>query len=102
MHCISIQYGQPAESEAFDDYYFGTHVPLASTLPNLRKVSWSKPRGLGTDAPYLVVELWFDDGDALKTALKSPEMAATAADAAAFDVASATMFSGEVVEVDVC
>ena len=48
---------------------------------------------------HLVAELWFDDADGLKAALRSPEMAATAADARTFDVASMTMFTGEVVEV---
>lgn len=36
--------------------------------------------------------------EALKAALKSPEMAETAADAQTFDVESTVMFSGEVVE----
>ena len=51
------------------------------------------PAACGSDAPYFVAELWFDDADALKAALKSPEMAATAADAQTFDVAAMTMFS---------
>lgn len=75
-------------------------MPLASTLPGLRRFTRSHPRGLGSEAPYFIAELWFDDGDALKVALKSPEMAETAADAQTFDVASMTMFSGEVTEVE--
>jgi uncharacterized protein (TIGR02118 family) len=100
MHRITIQYGAPADPEAFDQHYTDVHVPLASTLPGLRRFSRSHPRGLGGDAPYLVAELWFDDADALKAALKSPEMAETAADAQTFDVASTTMFTGEVAETD--
>lgn len=98
MHRITIQYGAPADPAAFDTYYTETHIPLASTLPGLRRFSLSHPRGLGGDAPYLVAELWFDDADALKAALKSPEMAETAADAQTFDVASTAMFTGEVTE----
>lgn len=97
MHRITIEYGRPADADAFDAYYEETHVPLAERIPGLRQVALSHPRGLGGDAPYLVAELWFDDADALKAALKSPEMAETAADAASFDVASTTMFTGEVV-----
>jgi uncharacterized protein (TIGR02118 family) len=100
MHRLTIQYGTPGDAEAFDAYYAETHVPLASTLPGLRRFSRSHPRGLGGEGPYFVAELWFDDGEALKAAMKSPEMAATAADAQTFDVASMTMFTGEVTETD--
>ena len=73
-------------------------------LPGLRRFTVSHPRALGGgDVPYLVAELWFDDADALKAALKSPEMADTAADAQAmaekFEVAGTTMFTGLVTDV---
>ena len=100
MHRITIQYGAPADPEAFEKHYAEVHIPLASKLPNLRRFSRSHPRGLGTQAPYFVAELWFDDADALKAALKSPEMAETAADAQTFDVASMTTFTGEVTETE--
>ena len=98
MHRITIQYGAPADPETFEQHYTEVHVPLASTLPGLRRFIRSHPRGMGGDAPYFVAELWFDDADALKAALKSPEMAETAADAQTFDVASMTTFTGEVTE----
>lgn len=100
MHRITIEYGTPTEAEQFERHYADVHVPLASALPGLRRFTTSHPRGLGTEAPYFVAELWFDDADALKAALKSPEMATTAADAQTFDVASTVMYSGEVVESD--
>ena len=98
MHRITIQYGAPADPDAFEQHYTEVHIPLASRLPNLRRFSRSHPRGLGADAPYFVAELWFDDADALKAALKSSAMAETAADAQTFDVASMTTFTGEVTE----
>ena len=77
------------------------HVPLASKLPGLRRFLGQPPAGARPrSAPYLVAELWFDDADALKAALKSPEMAETAADAQTFEVASMTMFTGEVTETE--
>lgn len=100
MHRITIEYGTPANADSFEQYYRDTHVPMAARLPGLRRFTVSHPRGLGTAAPYMMAELWFDDAEALKTALKSPEMAATAADAQTFDVASTTMFSGEVHETN--
>jgi len=98
MHRITIEYGAPADTDTFEQHYREVHVPLAARLPGLRRFTVSHPRGLGTPAPYMVAELWFDDADALKAGLTSPEMGETAADAQTFDVASMTMFSGEVVE----
>ena len=100
MHRITIQYGAPADPDAFEQHYTEVHIPLASKLPGLRRFSRSHPRGMGGDAPYFVAELWFDDADALKAALKSSAMAETAADAQTFDVASMTTFSGEVTETE--
>lgn len=95
MHRLTVQYQSPADPEAFDGKYFGEHVPLCQTLPGLRATSFSKPRALGGVAPYLVAELDFDDAAALKTALRSPEMAAVAADADTLP-AERVMFTGEV------
>lgn len=103
MHRMTIQYAAPADAAGFDTHYRDVHVPLASKLPGLRRFTLSRPRALGPgDAPYLVAELWFDDADAMKAALKSPEMGETGADAEhmreAFGVPGMTMFTGEVEE----
>jgi uncharacterized protein (TIGR02118 family) len=96
MHRLTIQYAEPADPESFDKHYFEQHVPLCRPLPGLRAASFSKPRALGGGiAPYLVAELDFDDADALKAALRSPEMAAVAADAETLP-AERTMFTGKV------
>jgi uncharacterized protein (TIGR02118 family) len=99
MHRITIQYGEPADADAFDQHYHEVHVPLASQVPGLRRYIVSRPRGLGGPAPHLVAELWFDDADALKAALRSPEMAAAGKDAQGLEVASVTMFTGAVEDV---
>lgn len=98
MHRITVQYGTPADAEAFDRRYEDEHVPLVHLLPGLRRFLLSRPRGLGGPAPYLVAELWFDTAEDLKAALTSPEMAAAAAHAQDLDVEATTMFSGEVVD----
>jgi uncharacterized protein (TIGR02118 family) len=97
MHRLTIWYDVPADPEAFDKQYFEQHVPLCKPLPGLRNASFSKPRALGRGTvPYLVAELDFNDADALKAALRSPEMAAVGADAETL-AASRTMFAGEVI-----
>jgi len=37
MAKLIAMYGAPKDREAFDAYYFGTHVPIAKRLPGLRK-----------------------------------------------------------------
>lgn len=96
MHRLTIQYAVPADPESFDQQYFERHVPLCKPLPGLRGASFSKPRALGDGTvPYLVAELDFDDAESMKAALRSPEMAAVAADAATLE-ADRVMFTGEV------
>ena len=98
MHRVTIQYAVPADPPAFDERYFGRHVPLVATVPGLRSFSWSKPRPLGGEVSvYLVAQLDFVDADTMSAALSSPEMQAAGKDAARLGVPM-TMFSGEVVE----
>jgi len=98
MHRLMIEYTAPTDAEAFEAHYRDVHVPLVGALPGLRRFLTSHPQGLGGDAPYLVAELWFDDAETFAAAMKSPEMAATAADAdalcAATGVASRLMSTG--------
>lgn len=100
MHRITILYGQPEDAEAFEEHYREVHVPLASRLPGLRRFTQSHPRALGGEAPYFVAELWFDDNAAMKAAMKSPEMDATATDAQTLG-APMRMFTGLVEETAV-
>lgn len=98
MHRVTISYGEPSNPEQFEDYYRKQHLPLVEGLPGLRRFTTTHPRGLGDAAPYLVAELWFDDAAAMDTALRSPQMAAATDDARSFDVASMTVWTGEVSE----
>ena len=98
MHRITVQYAAPADTAAFDRRYEQEHVPLVRKLPGLARLTLSHPRGLGSDGPYLVAEMWFDDAASLRAAMTSPEMAETSAHAEGFDVAAMTIFTGEVVD----
>lgn len=98
MHRMTVQYGAPEDPAAFDAHYFDTHVPLCRSLPGLRAAAISKPRALGRgEVPYLVAELDWDDVDAFKAAMKSPEMAAVATDADTL-AAPRVMFTAEVTQ----
>ena len=92
MARLIASYKTPADAAAFDSYYFGKHVPLAKTLPGLRKyeVNAGPVMGMGGPAPvYLVATLHFDTMEALAAAMNSAEGKATAADLANFAGAGA-------------
>ncbi|HET8603258.1 MAG TPA: EthD family reductase [Marmoricola sp.] len=98
MHRVTIHYATPTDPDSFEQRYRDEHVPLVHRLPGLRRFTLSHPRPMQGDAPYLVAELWFDDADAVKTALKSPEMGETGTHAAGLG-ADMVVFSGEVEEI---
>jgi uncharacterized protein (TIGR02118 family) len=80
-------YKTPADAAAFDAHYYGTHVPLAKTVPGLRGYAVSTGPVAGAGGPsgvHLVAVLQFDSMAAIQAALASPEGAATAADLANF------------------
>ena len=82
MTKILVQYNQPANAAAFDQYYREQHIPLASTLPGLRSYRISKAplRVLSGTPAYLIAELTFDSMADVDAALASPQGEATAAD----------------------
>jgi uncharacterized protein (TIGR02118 family) len=98
MFRVSVCYGQPTDPAAFDDYYQSTHTRLAQKVPGLAGFTTGKCRSLmpGQDAPfYMVASLLFDTSEDLKSALKSPEMAAASADVANFATGGVTLYSTE-------
>ncbi|SAK69800.1 EthD protein [Caballeronia fortuita] len=80
-------YSNPSDTQAFDDYYASIHVPIAKTLPGLRRyeISTGPIVAASGESPYhLVALLEFDSLDAIKSALESPEGQKTAGDLANF------------------
>jgi uncharacterized protein (TIGR02118 family) len=70
-------YRKPADPAAFDQAYFGTHIPLVNKIPKLRRVDVSRVTGAPRGEPefYLITEMYFDDKAAMDAALASPENA---------------------------
>jgi len=79
---LIVMFPRPAEPMAFDEHYFSRHAPLVRRLPGLEKLEVCRLKtGPETNQPhYLIAEMYFRDKDAMKAALKSPEMAACAKD----------------------
>jgi uncharacterized protein (TIGR02118 family) len=95
---LIVAYGPPADPAAFDQHYTSTHAPLAQKIPGLRRFEaghvLATPDG---SAPpyYLIAELFFDDPEALQTALGTSEAQAAAGDVANFATGGATMMIAE-------
>lgn len=79
-------YKKPANVEEFDQRYFGTHLGLAGKIPGLKQVEVSRIVGSpqGESEYYLLTELYFDDMDAMKAGMSSPEGKAAGKDVMSF------------------
>jgi uncharacterized protein (TIGR02118 family) len=102
MAKVLALYKKPADPAAFDAHYYGTHVPLAKTLPGLRgyQVSSGAIATPAGEAPlHLVAVLEFDSMAAIQAALTSPQGAATAGDLANFAQAGVDLLMFDTKEV---
>ena len=74
-------YRTPGDADAFDESYFGTHVPLANATPGLVRTEIARVLKTVTGEPalHVIAELYFESYDALKAAFKTPEWAASGA-----------------------
>ena len=87
MAKIFVLYSKPADTAAFDAYYFDKHVPLAKTLPGLRSYEVSAGAVGTPQGPsdvHLIAILTFDSMAAIGAAFASKEGQATVADVGKF------------------
>ena len=94
-------YGQPNDPHAFEQHYFGTHVPLSAKVGGIRRVETARVMTTaegGSPPYYRLANVYFDSMAQMKTAMESPEGRALAADAANFATGGVTVL---VCEVDV-
>ena len=98
MARLLVLYNKPADSAAFDRYYFETHVPIAKKVPGLRSyIVNDGPLNVvaGNQLPYLIAELAFDSMPDLQLALASAEGQAAAADLSNFAQAGVALIAFE-------
>lgn len=79
-------YKKPGDVVAFEKHYREIHTPLAKKMPGLKKLEISHVTGSpGGEAKfYQVAEMYFDNKDAMMTALGSAEGRAAAKDVMGF------------------
>ncbi len=87
-------YQRPDDPEAFMRHYREVHVPLVKRLPGLQKLvldTVTADAFGGEPQLALIAEMHFADRDAYKTAMRSQENQAAAADLASFAEGLATV-----------
>jgi uncharacterized protein (TIGR02118 family) len=83
IYCISKRPDMTVEQ--FQTYWRGVHAPIAGAIPGLRRYVQCHvvPETYGGRTPPGfdgAAELWFDDLDAMRAAMGSPEVAAALED----------------------
>ena len=96
---LTVLYGQPHDSAAFDRHYQQTHAALAQKIPGLKGYVTNKPAALNPQEPspyYLIADLYFENMAAMQSALQSPEVQATTDDLQNFATGGVTLVAGEI------
>ena len=101
MHRMTILYGVDDDPDAFQRYYRGTHVPLASRMKGLTgwTLCWIDPAS--SSRYQLVAELYAESAEALDDVLASPAGRAASADLDNFVTGGVEFLRGDVVDVPV-
>jgi uncharacterized protein (TIGR02118 family) len=87
MAQLVVMYKTPKDPAAFDKHYFEKHVPLAKTIPGVRKYEVSQGGVMspaGASNYHLVAMLQFDSVAAIQQAFGSAEGQAVVADVQTF------------------
>ena len=83
MARMIVIYRTPQDPKAFDEHYFGVHVPLAKQLPGITRYEVNKGKILalaGAQPAYMIATLHFVSMEAMKAAFASDIGKACAAD----------------------
>ena len=73
---LTVVYGTPDDTDAFEKHYFDVHMPIVERWPGVQRTEVARVSGGpgGSASPYhLITEIYFADADALNAALGSPE-----------------------------
>ena len=94
-NAIVVLFGQPTDEAAFEEYYLGTHRPLALTIPGLQEILGGPVLGTleGGEAEYYrIAILRFADRADLEAGVASPEGVEAFADVPNLATGGATAF----------
>ncbi len=103
MYKVLALYTEPAEADkaAFEEHYFGVHMPLCDKLPGLVRAEVNRitttPPGM-TMPYYMITELVFNSQAEMEAAFATPEGKAVGKDTRNFPPGLLTMAYAEVKE----
>ncbi len=99
MTKLTILYGHPTDVDAFEDYYLGTHMPIAGKMNGVDRLELTR-FGAGPDgsapAYHRMAEIYFSDAKQMQETLGSAEGQAAVADLPNFASGGVTMLAGAV------
>lgn len=89
MYKVIAVYKVPADENAkakMDDHFKNVHTPICLKIPGIKEVRVNKIFGSPTGASHLqmIVDMVFENKDAWKAAMKTPEMMESGKDAMKF------------------
>jgi uncharacterized protein (TIGR02118 family) len=91
---LTVMYGHPTDPDAFEEYYAGTHMPIAGKMSGFDRFEAAKvlgtPEGGKADF-YRTAEIWWSSEEAMKQTLASSEGQATVADIPNFATGGVTV-----------
>lgn len=96
---VTVLYGHPTDSAAFEDYYSNNHLPIAAKMTGHEKLELTKflnaPDG---EKPfyYRMAEFWYTNIETMQAAMNSKEGKATASDLSNFASGGATLMVGKI------
>ncbi|HLE50624.1 MAG TPA: EthD family reductase [Anaerolineales bacterium] len=95
MKLIAL-YKESPDPAAFEEAYFNTHLPLIAKAPGLQRTVITRiRRTLVGDGYYLMAEMYFQDAESFKAAMKSPEMATAGDNLNTFAAGLVTLMYGD-------
>jgi len=97
MNKVTILYGKPKNTEAFEQYYKEKHIPLAAKMPGVDHMEFTQfDKGPDGNDPvyYRMAELYFPSEDQMQRTLRSPEGQSAVDDISNFATGGVTMLIG--------
>lgn len=94
---ITVLYGHPTDTKAFEKYYAETHSEKVNKVTGIAKQEYTKflSNTDGTAAAYYrMAELYFTSPEALQQTMQSVEGQAMAGDLANFAIGGVTIITG--------
>jgi uncharacterized protein (TIGR02118 family) len=97
---LLIFFRRPKDTEAFEQHFSTTHVPLIASMPNVKRTAVMRVIGAPTgDAVYhLIHEVYFDDMQSCNLALNSDAGRAAGSDLMSWAKDIVTLMFAEVWE----